>query len=88
MAIILDYEPLQRRRSKKPPVRSDQQVIGGRTRGHTRHGHPVVELKAVQRPWRRVTAEDMDWLAARRVDMNSIVDAGTLLSGMRDDEAR
>jgi prevent-host-death family protein len=54
----------------------------------TRHGHPVVELKAVQRAGRRVTAEDMDWLAAHRVDMNSIVDAGTLVSRMRDEEER
>jgi prevent-host-death family protein len=50
----------------------------------TRHGHPVVELKA----GRRVTVEDMDWLAAHRVDINSIVDGGTLLSRMRDEEER
>jgi hypothetical protein len=47
-----------------------------------------VELKTVQRAGRRITAEDMDWLAARRVDMNSIVDAGTLVSRMRDEEER
>jgi antitoxin (DNA-binding transcriptional repressor) of toxin-antitoxin stability system len=51
-----------------------------------RHGHPVVEAKAVQRAGRRITSEDMDWLAARRVEMNSTVDAGTLVSRMRDDE--
>ena len=54
----------------------------------TRHGHPVVELRAVQRPGRRTTAEDTDWLAAHCVDMNSTVDAGTLLSRMRDEEER
>jgi hypothetical protein len=47
-----------------------------------------VELKAVQRVGRRVTAEDMDWLGAHRVDMNSIVDAGTLVSRVRDEEER
>jgi prevent-host-death family protein len=54
----------------------------------TRHGHPVVELKPVKHPGRAVTSEDMDWLAAHRVDMNSTVDAGTLLSRLRDEEQR
>ncbi len=54
----------------------------------TRHGHPVVELRPVRPSQRRVTPEDLDWLAARRVDMNSTVDAGTLLSRLRDDEER
>jgi antitoxin (DNA-binding transcriptional repressor) of toxin-antitoxin stability system len=31
----------------------------------TRHCHPVVELKALQRLGRRITAENMYWLAAR-----------------------
>jgi prevent-host-death family protein len=52
----------------------------------TRHGHPVAELKAVQRAGRPITAEDMDWSAAHRIDMNSIVDAGKLVSRMRDEE--
>jgi prevent-host-death family protein len=54
----------------------------------TRHGHPVVELKPVRHPGHAVTPEDLDWLAAHRVDMNSTVDAGTLLSRFRDDEER
>jgi prevent-host-death family protein len=54
----------------------------------TRHGHPVVELKAVQPAGRRVTRKDLDWLASQRVDMNSSVDAGTLVSQMRDEEQR
>jgi prevent-host-death family protein len=54
----------------------------------TRHGHPIVELKAVQPAGRRVTPEDMDWLAALRVEMNSTVDAGKLVSRMRDEDER
>ncbi len=54
----------------------------------TRHGHPVVELRPVRPSPRRVTPEDLDWLAVHRVDMNSTVDAGTLLSRHRDDEER
>jgi antitoxin (DNA-binding transcriptional repressor) of toxin-antitoxin stability system len=54
----------------------------------TRHGQPVVELKAVHRSARHATVEDMDWLATRRVDMNSTTDAGTLVSRMRDEDER
>ena len=54
----------------------------------TRHGHPVVALKPVRPRAEPVTPEDLDWLAARRVNLNSAVDAGTFVSQMRDDEER
>ena len=54
----------------------------------TRHGHPVVELTPVKQAGRRFTPDDLDWLATHRVDMNSTVDAGTLLSRLRDEEER
>jgi prevent-host-death family protein len=54
----------------------------------TRHGHPVVELKAVRPRAKPITPEDMDWLAARRIEMNSTVDAGILVSRMRDEDER
>jgi prevent-host-death family protein len=54
----------------------------------TRHGHPVVELKPVRPKAQPVTETDMDWLATRRIDMNSTVDAGTLVSRMRDEDER
>jgi prevent-host-death family protein len=57
----------------------------------TRGGRPVVELKPVPQPEpaRRVTAEDMDWLAANRVGgVVPVEDAGALLSGMRDEGER
>jgi prevent-host-death family protein len=54
----------------------------------TRHGHPVVELKAVRPHARPVTPEDLDWLATHRVEMKPMVDAGALLSRMRDEEER
>lgn len=62
--------------------------LAGETVVITRHGHPVVELKPVKHPGRTVSSEDMDWLAANRVDMNSTIDAGTLLSRLRDEEQR
>jgi len=53
----------------------------------TRHGRPVVELKAVIAPPRRVTKADLAWLATHRVDLLvSAEDAGTLLRNMRDEE--
>ncbi|MGB8737707.1 MAG: type II toxin-antitoxin system Phd/YefM family antitoxin [Rhodomicrobium sp.] len=53
----------------------------------TRHGHPVVELKPVSPPERRITDEDIAWLDAHRVGMHlPDIDAGTLVSTMRDEE--
>jgi len=55
----------------------------------TRDGKPVVELKPLRKPPRRVTAEDLDWLAARRIPrLSRTQDAGTLVSRMRDKEER
>ena len=57
-----------------------------------RGGHPVVELKPVQRVARpepkRITEEDLAWLRANRVGKPSSEDAGTLLSRMRDEDWR
>jgi prevent-host-death family protein len=53
----------------------------------TRHGRSVVELKPVRAPARPVSAEDLNWLKARRVELkNPKEDAGTLVSRMRDEE--
>lgn len=52
----------------------------------TRHGRPVAELRAIPAPPRPITAEDLDWLAARRVKGNPKTDAGTLVREMRDEE--
>lgn len=55
----------------------------------TRHGKPVVELKAVESEGRRVTQADVDWLKANRVGRartgESVVD---LISKMRDEDWR
>jgi prevent-host-death family protein len=63
-------------------------TIAGETVVITRHGHPVVELKPVRPRATPVTPEDLDWLASRRVEMNATVDAGTLVSRMRDEDER
>jgi prevent-host-death family protein len=53
----------------------------------TRHGHPVVELKALSPQPRRITLEDIEWLRAHRVgDKAPKEDAGTLVSRMRDED--
>jgi prevent-host-death family protein len=53
----------------------------------TRHGAPVVELKAVAVAPKPVTQADLDWVAARRAKRrNPEIDAGTLVSEMRDDD--
>ena len=55
----------------------------------TRHGRPVVELKAIPRPAKPVTSADLDWLAARRVGQKMPDDdAGTFVSKMRDEDER
>ncbi|HPA37480.1 MAG TPA: type II toxin-antitoxin system Phd/YefM family antitoxin [Phenylobacterium sp.] len=55
----------------------------------TRHGKPVVELKAVEPKGRAVTQADMEWLDARRIKpragSESIVD---LVIRMRDEDWR
>ncbi|HEX2257118.1 MAG TPA: type II toxin-antitoxin system prevent-host-death family antitoxin [Afifellaceae bacterium] len=55
----------------------------------TRDGRQAVALRPVTpvAPARPLTQEDMDWLAARRAGRKpSKIDAGTLLSQMRDEE--
>ena len=53
----------------------------------TRHGRPVVELRAIPEPPQRLSPADLDWLAARRVGRVACsVDAGALVRGMRDDD--
>ena len=55
----------------------------------TRHGRPVVELKAIPRQAKPVTPADLDWLAARRVGRKlPDEDAGTFVSRMRDEDER
>jgi prevent-host-death family protein len=55
----------------------------------TRHGRPVVELRAVAGPTRQLSRDDLDWLAARRVGTaRPKSDAGTLVSNIRDEDER
>ena len=53
----------------------------------TRHGRPVVELRPVEAEPGPVRPEDLDWLAARRVELGPAPaqDAGRLVSEMRDE---
>jgi antitoxin (DNA-binding transcriptional repressor) of toxin-antitoxin stability system len=56
----------------------------------TRHGTPVVALRALAPPPPPMTPEDMDRLAARRVTpLNRGLESGRLLNAMRgEDDAR
>jgi len=52
----------------------------------TRHGHPVVEVRAATAA-RQLTDAGLDWLAQRRVGRKPAkVDAATLISKMRDED--
>jgi prevent-host-death family protein len=52
----------------------------------TRHGRPVVELRPVAAPPRRITAADIEWLDRRRTGRIPSEDAGALVSRMRDED--
>ena len=55
----------------------------------TRHGHPVVEIRAIRGKARRLTPADIDWVAARRQGKTMpSEDAGALLSRLRDEWTR
>jgi len=54
----------------------------------TRHGTPVVDLRAIPAPPRPVTKADIEWLRAHRVGKATSEDAGTFVSKMRDEEER
>lgn len=64
------------------------EALAGNAVTITRHGRPVVELKPVAAAPGPVTAEDLDWLAARRVGHRGPEDAGAFVSRMRDEEER
>ena len=64
-------------------------ALGGEDVVITRRGQPVAELKPVPQAARPVSPGDLDWLMTRRIRRASrSEDAGTLLSRMRDEEAR
>ncbi len=51
----------------------------------TRHGRPVAELRPIPEPGRPITQEDLEWLAARRVEQREPpIDSVTLVRQMRD----
>jgi prevent-host-death family protein len=55
----------------------------------TRHGRPVVELRPIPEPASKLSAADLDWLAARRVPVRQgQKDAGAIVGAMRDEEGR
>ncbi|WP_428483674.1 type II toxin-antitoxin system Phd/YefM family antitoxin [Rhodopila sp.] len=65
-----------------------ERTLAGEAVVITRHGHPVVELKALRPAARPVTPDDLEWLAAHRVQITSATNAGTVLSRIRDEEER
>jgi len=54
----------------------------------TRHGRPVVFLKAVTRKARPMTEADADWLRRQRVGTPAKEDAGAYVSRTRDEDWR
>ena len=64
-----------------------ERALAGENVTITRHGKPVVTLRPVEKPPRRVTQADIDWLRARqaRIKLLKPVDATALLRQMRDE---
>jgi len=55
----------------------------------TRHGHPVAELRPMPKSAQAVSLADLDWLKARRSATGATaIDAGCLVSEMRDEDDR
>ena len=54
----------------------------------TRHGQPVVELRPVPPPPRKLTRADIEWVQSRRRGRPGPEDAGTTVSRMRDEDWR
>jgi antitoxin (DNA-binding transcriptional repressor) of toxin-antitoxin stability system len=52
----------------------------------TRHGHPVVEIKAVQPGSRHTPKEALAWLEGKRLKLPAGVDAQAILRQLRDGE--
>jgi len=53
----------------------------------TRHGQPVVELKALARVAAPMSKSELDWLRARRLARKiTDFDAGAFISQMRDED--
>jgi prevent-host-death family protein len=62
-------------------------ALGGEGVVITRHGAPVIELRPIGKTVKPVTAETLEWLAARRVHPSrpTTLDAGALVSILRDE---
>ena len=55
----------------------------------TRHGQPAARIQGIPMPVRRTTPADVEWLQANRVKRRlGNVDAGSLVSQMRDEDER
>lgn len=54
----------------------------------TRHGKKVAELRASPAAGKPITQADIDWLATRRVGKRGKLNAGQLVSAMRDEDWR
>jgi antitoxin (DNA-binding transcriptional repressor) of toxin-antitoxin stability system len=55
----------------------------------TRHGHPVVEMKATKPAPKPITRADLEWLKSRRGPrLSPTMNAGELISRMRDEDWR
>jgi len=55
----------------------------------TRHGQPVVEIKPLQKPLKRITRDSIEWLKSGRVGrIMPTLDAATVVSQLRDENER
>ena len=83
MTIIAD---VQYRRSQDPSLpQLIDRALAGKEVVITRHGCPVVTLKPVAPPPRRITEAHIEWLRAHRVGRKSGIDAVTLVRQIGDE---
>ena len=64
-----------------------ERAMGGEPVVITRHGRPVVELRAVAQQGRPMTAEDVEWLRERQiVPRVPDLDPRSIVERMRDED--
>ena len=64
-----------------------ERAMGGEPVVITRHGRPVVELRAVAQQGRPMTAEDVEWLRSRQVEpLIADTDPRSIVERMRDED--
>ena len=86
MAIIADMSAHSVAEAKNKLSELIDRALKGEHVVITRHGTPVVEMKAISKPRRQMTKADLDWLKSRRAGRLSLTEnAASLVRKLRDE---